>query len=251
MWTQTHLKKIKDKLNKKKKGVLSIPFVIACLAALVLFITILNEYNNVLIVRNLEATSDLAAVESLRAYIDEESLRDEKLEIKEENLPEIRKLFLKKVRENLPSHSYGIIRIEIPTVAADGTIVIPDNYKDVDNQAIFPNSEDAAFAGPYATNSGARTEYLVGGDSTDVAAMSIVKDTTNLATSGEKKKTSYILTAKVTVLYKVNPLFNTIRTSLLNYVDILSDQVTSISTEQVDKNTMAVTIQAIGKVTLR
>lgn len=247
---------LKKKLRGKKRGVLSIPFVLGCLAALVIFVTILNEYNNYMIVRNLEATSDLAAVEALRAYIDETALRDEKLEIDPGDFPEIRKLFLEKIRDNLPSHTYGIIRIEIPTINSDGTIVIPSGYDDPKNTGIFPNSYLTSFTGPYETNNNTRTEYLMGGNTTSMAAMSIVKDTSNLATSGTKTKTraSYILTAKVTVLYKVDGLYNTVKTSLLNYVDILSSDVnavTSIRTNQVDKNVMAVTVQAIGKVTLR
>lgn len=247
------LKKIKQ---KKKKGMLSLLFVITCLAMVVIFTTILNEYNNFLIIRNCEATADLAAVESLRAYIDETALRDEKLEITtndagEPDLNGIRSLFIKKIRENIPSHSYNIIRVEIPSVRSDGTVIIPTNYADTTNQSIFPNTADTLFQGPYSLDGGKETAYYLGGDTTDVAAMSIVKDLTNLATSGEKPKTSYILTAKVTVIYKVHPLYNIIHSNLLNYVDIFSNRVTSIKTVQVDKNTAAVTIQAIGKVTLR
>lgn len=257
VWIQAIKGKLKRTLKGKKRGVLSIPFVIGCLAALVIFVTALNEYNNYLIIRNIEATSDLAAVEALRAYVDETELRDEKLVIKPENFPKIRELFLEKIRDNLPSHSFKIIRIEIPTTVRDGNnvkIKIPANYANVDDTNAFPNSSKESFTGPYSTMSGERTEYLLGGTSTSEAAMSIVKDTTNLATSGTKTKTraSYILTAKVTVLYKVDGFYNTVRSSLLNYFDILSGDVTRVTTIQTaDKNVMAVTVQAIGKVTLR
>ena len=236
-------------INNKKKGALSIPFVIVCLIMVVLFTTVLTEFQHRLIIRNIEATADLAAVEALRAYIDEDALRDENLQIKEEDLPKIRDLFLKKIRENLPSSSYAIERIEIPTVV--NRVVQLD---EVGENQDFPNSDTTPFNGPHAAmedGKEVRTEYYVGGNSTDTAAMSIVKDLSNLATSGEKPKTSYILTSKVTMIFKSTSLLNNMTLSLLNYVDIFTDRSTSIVTNQIDQNTIAVTIQAIGKVTLR
>ena len=235
--------------NNKKKGVLSIQFVIVCLVMVVLFSTVLTEFQHQLIIRNIEATADLAAVESLRAYIDEEQLRDESLSIKEEDLPKIRELFLKKIRDTIPSSSYAIERIEIPTVI-NGEVQLQEDWEDQD----FPNSDTTPFDGPHAAmqdGKEVRTEYYVGGNSTDTAAMAIVKDLSNLATSGEKPKTSYILTSKVTVIFRSTSLLNAMEFALLNYVDIFTDRSTSIVTHQLDKNTIAVTIQAIGKVTLR
>ena len=249
------IKKLLNKLNKsphivgKKKGVLSIQFVIVCLVMVILFSTVLTEFQHHLIIRNLEATADLAAVESLRAYIDEEQLRDETLTIKEEDLPKIREIFLKKIRDNIPSNSYTIERIEIPTVV-NGEVELSEDWMNQD----FPNSDTTPFDGPHAAlkdGKEVRTEYYVGGNSTDTAAMSIVKDLSNLATSGEKPKTSYILTSKVTVIFRSTSLLNSMEYALLNYVDIFTDRSTSIITHQLDKNTIAVTIQAIGKVTLR
>ena len=53
-------------IDNKKKGALSIPFVIVCLIMVVLFTTVLTEFQHRLIIRNIEATADLAAVEALR-----------------------------------------------------------------------------------------------------------------------------------------------------------------------------------------
>lgn len=247
-----YIKQIKDAINKKglkKKGAMSVQFVLVCLITVVIIMTVLTEFQHHLIIRNLEATADLAAVEALRKYVDEQELRDENLVIQESDLVNVRKEFLEKIRENLPSNSFVIERIEIPTLE-NGVVKVEEDY----NNQNFPNSSTTPFDGPHATmqdGKTVRTEYYVDGTSTDNAAMSIVKDLSNLATSGEKPKTSYILTSKVTVIFRSTPLLNKIRYGLLNYVDIFTDKTTSVITEQVGPNSVAVTIQAIGKVTMR
>lgn len=243
------LKENKTIKSLKKTGAMSIQFVLVCLVTVVLITTVLTEFQHMLIIRNIEATADLAAVEALRMYVDEQELRDENLVIQESDLPNIRRVFLEKIRENLPNESFAIERIEIPTLQG-GTVQISEDYM---NQQ-FPNSDTTPFNGPHATyqdGKAIRTEYYVDGTSTDNAAMSIVKDLSNLATSGEKPKTSYILTSKVTVIFKTTPLLNTVQYGLLNYVDIFTDKATAVVTQQVGPDSLAITIQAIGKVTLR
>ena len=122
------LNNIKDRLlklgKKRKKGAMSMMFVIGSLAALVLFTSIIYEYSNIIIVRTFESAADLAAVEALRTYIDEDSLRNEDLQLAtytagddnpdcyDEGDPKciaVRDLFLQKIRESMPSHSAKVL----------------------------------------------------------------------------------------------------------------------------------------------
>ena len=81
--------------------------------------------------------------------------------------------------------------------------------------------------------------------------MELTRTTGNLATSGTKEKTSYILSSKVTIFFRTNASINQLTEELLNYVNILSGNERSVITKQIDKTTLAVTIQAIGQVVMR
>ena len=74
----------KNKINGRKKGFLSIIYVIMILGAVVIMTGVFTVYQHQLIVRNFEAAADLAAVESLRQHIDEAALRNEDLLVKPE-----------------------------------------------------------------------------------------------------------------------------------------------------------------------
>lgn len=253
--------KIREKL-KENKGVVSIPFVIAVMAALILLSTIFEEFQSQMIIRQIEAAADLAAVEALRKNIDETAMRNENLSIDSngdgresfEDMDKVRTDFITLIKDSLPKNT-RIVRVEIPTVR-NGEVVIPANYE----TASFPNSAASdeggtTFLEGEESEDGTRVEYLLNGVTTDSAAMSIVKDTGGLMTpnSDTKDRTSYFLSAKVLIIYKRYGLLSSARTTLLNYVDILSGEgaSTRIKTTQIDKNTACVTIQAIGKVTLR
>lgn len=258
-------KNIKEKaVNKLREqdGVVSLQFVIATMAALILFVTVFEEFQSQMIIRQVEAAADLAAVEALRMNIDEVAVRNESLSIDTngdgvetyEDMDKVRNDFIRLIRDSLPEVT-RIVRVEIPTISG-GNVVVPLNYAD----AAFPNSTPAASGGNIffdgaVTTEGKRVEYWLNGTATDNAAMSIVKDTTGLMTSNSdtKDRTSYFLTAKVLIIYKKYGLLSSARTTILNYVDILKGSGTSerLRTTQIDKNTAAVTIQAIGKVTMR
>ena len=255
------LREIRRKL-KNRSGVVSMPFVIAVMAALILLSTIIEEYQSQMIIRQVEAAADLAAVEALRKNIDEVALRNEHLSIDTdgdgresyEDMDKIRTDFINMIRDSLPKTT-RIVRVEIPNIR-NGNVEIPENCE----TATFPNSLAAADGGNMflegqETNDGKRVEYPLNGVTTDSAAMSIVKDTSGLMTSNSetKDRTSYFLSAKVLIIYKRYGLLSSARTAILNYVDIFQGEgaSTRISTAQIDKHTARVTIQAIGKVTLR
>ena len=244
-------RKMREKLNKKKKGFISIVYVVMLLGAIVVLGGVLTVYQHQLIVRNFEAAADLAAVESLRQAIDEPSLRNEVLAIKEDKLDELRDSFLKKIRNHLPSSSYEILRVEIPTIDANGVVTIPAG--DIKTVA-FPNSSAAFSNESTITNPStgiARTSRFIGGSNSDNCAMELAKVSGNLAVSGIKKKDSYILTSKVTIVFKTNSSTNKMAINMLNYVNILSGNSRQIVTRQIDEGIIAVTIQAIGEVVLR
>lgn len=246
------LRLVKNKMKERKKGAISIITVLLSLGAVIILIGIITTYEHQMIIRNFEAVSDLAAVESLRKYMDENALRNEKLVVKEENLTKIRDDFLKRIRSNTPSKTYSILRIEIPTIDSDGNVVFSDSQiKEMD----FPNSKTTSFYGPTTVVNNnidvAQTSYFIGGTTTDKCAFEISKISGNLAASGKKKKDAYILTSKVTIFFDTNSFINNLSFSLLNYVNILSGNERSVITKQIDKNTIAVTIQTIGEVVLR
>lgn len=240
------------KTDYKKNGFISIVYVVMILGAIIILMSIFTIYQHQLIIRNFEAAADLAAVESLRQQIDEAALRNEVLQVKEENLNKIRKGFLEKIRNHLPSNTYEIIRIEIPTISDTGVIEFPEmDVKDMD----FPNSETTPFTGPNtvvdAATGIARSSYFVDGNSSDNCAIEVAKVSGNLATSGTKKKDAYMFTSKVTIFFKTTSNLNRMSISMLNYVNILSGNEKQIVTKQIDRNTVAVTLQAIGEVVLR
>ena len=255
------LNKLKEKL-KDESGVVSLPFVIAVMAALILTATILEEYQSQMIIRQIEASADLAAVEALRKNIDEVALRNENLAVDSngdgretfEDMDKVRTDFISMIRDSLPDNP-NILLVEIPTMH-NGNVVIPNDI----STASFPNSKPSEEGGSIflegeVTNDGKRVEYLLNGITTDSAAMSIVKDTTGLMTSNSdtKDRTSYFLTAKVLIVYKRYGVLSSARTAILNYVDIFQGEGENarINTAQIDAHTACVTIQAIGKVTLR
>ncbi|WP_373262072.1 hypothetical protein [Hungatella hathewayi] len=246
------LNSIKQMLSKKKKGAISIISVLLSLGAVVILIGIITTYEHQLIVRNLEAVADLAAVESLRKVIDENSLRNEKLEIKPENMKKIRKDFLDRIRDNVPNTTFEILKIEIPSIDSYGNVIFTGS--DI-NTMSFPNSESSGFTGPTTIVDNdtdiSRTSYFVGGNSTDNCVLEVAKINGNLAVSGSKKKEAYILSSKVTIFFRTNSSINRLSMNLLNYVNILSGNERQIITKQIDKSTIAVTIQAIGEVVLR
>lgn len=240
--------KIKKKVTQKKKGVIMPIFVIVCLIGVVMILSALLEYNNILIVRNFEAAADLAAVESLRAYVDENALRNERLEINPEDYPKIRDLFLEKVRGSEPGGTLRIVRIEIPEVERDGTINIPEDYETAD----FPYSTDTNFIDYGSQQGDTQQWYLLGGDNVGNSSVAIVRDTSNIDTNSKKSKTSYIMTAKVTVIYETVNYLNMVSLNQLNFVDVFTDHPVTLETKQVaDKRVNCVTIECEGKVTLR
>ncbi len=243
---------VEIKLKRKKKGAISIIYIFLIIGAIVVIGGVMTTYQHQLIVRNFEAAADLAAVESVRKVVDEAALRNEKLEIKPEKMVEMRDIFLKKIREHMPSSTYEIIRIEIPTVDIHGNVLL--NGTDI-KAMNFPNSTSAPFNGPFdsedTTKHVKKTSYFVGNNTSDTAAMELTRTTGNLATSGIKEKTSYILSSKVTIFFKTNASINKLTEELLNYVNILSGNERSVITKQIDKTTLAVTIQAIGQVVMR
>ena len=238
-------------MKKRKKGAISIIYIFLIIGAIVVIGGVMTTYQHQLIVRNFEAAADLAAVESVRKVIDEAALRNENLEIKPEKMVEMRDIFLKKIREHMPSSTYEIIRIEIPTVDIHGNVLL--NGTDIEAMT-FPNSTSAPFNGPFdsedITKHVKKTSYFVGNNTSDTAAMELTRTTGNLAT-GTKEKTSYILSSKVTIFFRTNASINQLTEELLNYVNILSGNERSVITKQIDKTTLAVTIQAIGQVVMR
>lgn len=236
----------KNRTKTKVSGETSIMYVVGCLIGVVIFMMALSEYSNYVIVRHIEAVSDLAAVEAVRAYIDEEELRNERLTIKDEDIPKIRDLYLKKVREHLPDRGADIIRVEIPEII-DGVIYIPDDYE----TAIFPNSTSTAFVSLGDQIDGTQQWTLLDGTTPGNSACALVKDMSNINTASTKAKTSYIFMAKITVIYKTNPLFGSAGGNLLNFVDIFTDTPVSLTTVKNDPKVNCVTIESQGKVTLR
>lgn len=246
------LQLLKSKITRKKQGVVSILYVIMILGAIVILTGVFTVYQHQLIIRNFEAAADLAAVEALRQNIDEASLRNEDLLVKPEKMNQLRSSFLEKIRTHMPSNTFEIIRIEIPEIETDGTVKF--NSDDVETMT-FPNSDAAAWVGPTTivdnTRKFSRTSYFVGGTTSDTCAMELARISGNLATSGEKEKDSYIFTSKVTIFFKTTSSINKLSSSLLNYVNILSNNERQIVTRQVDQGVIAVTIQAIGEVVMR
>lgn len=241
-----------DKKVEKKKGFISIIYVMLLLGGIIILTGIFTTYQHQLIIRNLEAAADLAAVESVRKVVDEADLRNEKLLIKDDKMDEMRDIFIKKIRDHMPSHSFEILRVEIPTLDEDGNVVLTGaDIEEMD----FPNSDTTPFTGPYDSEDTVKhvqkTSYLMGGSTSDNSAMELSRVTGNLATSGQKEKTSYVLSSKVTILFKTNASVNRLSFELLNYVNILSGNTRTVITRQIDEQTIAVTIQAIGQVVMR
>lgn len=247
-WKKILSEKMMGKVVEKKKGSIMPIFVVVCLIGVVMILSALMEYNNILIVRNFEAAADLAAVESLRAYVDETALRNERLEINPEDYPKIRDLFLEKVRGSEPGGTLSVIRVEIPTVERDGTINIPVNYE----TAKFPYSTDNNFVDYGSQQNDTQQWYLLGGNNVGNSSVAIVRDTSNIDTNSKKSKTSYIMTAKVTIIYETINYLNMGSLNLLNFVDIFTDHPVKLETKQVDdRRVNCVTIECEGKVTLR
>lgn len=240
------LEKLKVKLLRKQPGDISITYAVVCLIGVLVFMMAFTEYNNYLIVRHIEAVSDLAAVEAVRAFVDEEELRNERLTIKTENIPKIRDLYLEKVRKHLPMRTADILRVEIPTIT-DGTILIPDDYR----TATFPNSTSEAFVDMGDQAEHTQQWFLLGGNTPGTASAALVRDTSNINTASTKSKTSYIFTVKLTVIYKTIPLFSRPGGNILNFVDIFTDTPITITTVKNDKSVNCITIESQGKVTLR
>lgn len=236
---------LKKRIKKKVQADTAIMYVAVILIGLTVFLMAIAEYNNFIIVRQLEAASDLAAVEAVRYYIDETELRNERLEIKESDIPLIRDKYLEKVRACIPNVSTSILRIEIPTIV-DNVIEIPDDYAATD----FPNSSSDAFVDYGDQYDGKQHWYLLDGNTPGTAAAALVQDFSNLDTASDHPRTSYIFTVKMTVIYKALPIFG--RTgSLLNFVDIFTDEPVTLHTKWGDKGISCVTIESQGKVTLR
>ena len=94
--------------------------------------------------------------------------------------------------------------------------------------------------------------YLLGGDNVGNSSVAIVRDTSNIDTNSKKSKTSYIMTAKVTVIYETVNYLNMASLNQLNFVDVFTDHPVTLETKQVaDKRVNCVTIECEGKVTLR
>lgn len=236
---------LKKRIEKKVPADTVIMYVAVILIGLTVFLIAIAEYNNFIIVRQLEAASDLAAVEAVRYYIDETELRNERLEIKESDIPLIRDKYLEKVRACIPNVSTAILRIEIPTIV-DNVIEIPDDLE----TAEFPNSDSEDFVDYGDQYGGKQHWYLLDGNTPGTAAAALVQDFSNLDTASDHPRTSYIFTVKMTVIYKALPIFG--RTgSLLNFVDIFTDEPVTLHTKWSDKGISCVTIESQGKVTLR
>lgn len=238
---------IQKTITTKKRGVIMPAFVAICLIGVIVVLSAVSEYNNILLVRNLEAAADLAAVESLRKYVDETALRNERLEIPEEDLPKIRDLFLEKIRTHIPDGSLNVVRIEIPTII-DGHISIPDNFE----TANFPYSTSTDFVDYGSQQNDTQQWFLLGGDTVADSSVAIVRDTSNIDTASKRSHTSYIMTAKVTIIYETVGLLNNADYNLLNYVDVFTDNPVTIETHQLkEKRVNCITIECEGKVTLR
>lgn len=244
---------------RRKRGALSLPFVVTIVGAIVLFASILNNMKNNLAVRNFESVTDLAAVETLRAAVDEKALANERLSIDvdldgvetPEDMDLIRDEFISRVRDITLKNTPYAIRVEIPNVDASGNPYAPSDW----SSGVFVNSQSSPTSGEghFGMKSGdeSRYGYFLGGTDTMNSAMSVVCDRTNLVTSGVKEKQSYIMTAKVMIIYKAMPLLNKFEHQNVSYTDIFSDSVTVISTARLGPDINAVTLQVIGKVTLR
>lgn len=232
---------------RKKRGVITPLFLLICMIGIVTLMAAITEYNNILIVRNLEAAADLAAVEALRTYVDEDAFRNERLEIKPEKFPEVRDLMLEKIRDSVPKGSMKILRIEIPEIR-DGKVTIPDDYL----TATFPYSTSTQFVDYGSQQEDTQQWWLLGGTNTGNSSMAIVRDTSNINTASSKKHTSYLVTAKLVVIYETVGLLNLAQKNILNFVDIFTDNPVSIETIQpTDRGVRAITIECEGKVTMR
>lgn len=135
------------KAKARKSGFMSIPFVILCMIGLITFITIFTEFQHQMTVRSIEAAADLAAVESLRSYVDETSLREGKLYINPNNYDNVRDLFLLKLRASIPDNVSDVVAIEIPSVnQSTGQIELPAQIEPQgDNHTNYPNSKTNKF----------------------------------------------------------------------------------------------------------
>ena len=234
-------------LKKKKRGSITPLFLVTCMIGVILFMGALSEYNNIMIVRNLEAAADLAAVESLRAYVDEEERRNERLVIKQEDMPRIRDLMLQKIRESVPQGTMNIVRIEIPTIT-DGKVVIPENFE----EATFPYSTSIDFVDYGSQQGDTQQWFLLGGNTVANSSVAIVRDLSNIDTASRKTHTSYILTAKVTIIYETIGFLIRATYNLLNFVDIFTDHPVSVETYQSgNRQVSCITVECEGKVTLR
>lgn len=232
---------------KKKRGIMMPAFLLICMIGIVVLMAAVTEYNNILIVRNLEATADLAAVEALRMHVDEEAFRNERLEIKPEDFPKIRDTMLEKIRENIPKGSMKILRIEIPEIR-EGKVTIPEDYINSE----FPYSTSNHFVDYGSQQNDTQQWWLLGGTTPGNSSMAIVRDTSNINTASSKQRTSYIVTAKIVVVYETVGLLNRSDKNILNFVDVFTDTPVTIETMQPsDRGVKAITIECEGKVTMR
>mgnify|MGYP003307736789 CR=1 FL=1 len=252
--------KNKKNLLKKKRGAMSLPFVILIMVSLITMFSLLSEYSNMLIIRNVEAASDLAVVECLRKHVDEDSLRyEESLYIPPEEFLDIRNEYIESVRNSAMQSVFAIKRIEIPEMD-NGNVVLPGGYAE---DGIYKYSYNKLPDGTRFVDSSVgftemqhmgneRDVWYLGGDDEKYSSITIVKDRTNLQTSGIKEKESYIMTVKTTIVYNSIGLLSRMGYNFLKYNDIFNDDLptTSIYTVQYDKGITAVTIETIGKVTL-
>lgn len=251
--------------GRKKKGAISLPYVILITGTVIVFASVFNQMKNNLAVRNFESVTDLAAVETLRKFVDEKALANEHLQMDADgdgketsaDMDLIRDEFLASIRKSVFENTSYAIRVEIPDVDENGEPVPPADWKN----GTFENSQSAAtgkkghFSELHYIGSADKPEeryaFYLDGTNTENSAMSIVCDRTNLATSGLKGKQSYMLTAKVMIIYNAMPLLNKFEKQSVGYTDIFSDNVTVVRTDRLAPDVNAITLQIIGKVTLR
>lgn len=280
------LKQYAEKLNRKKSAAMSLPYAVLLMVSLIVFTALLSQYNNATVVRNVEAASDLAAVEALRKYIDyadkamyydnppnegklsSEMLRNEELYIDPGDYLNIRNSYLELLRGALMPSLGNVLRIEIPTVQA-GQIVMPSDYA---TTGIFEYSYNRMPDGSHAYTSGVgftstpdrleagRDAWYLGGDSVTNSSMAIIRDKTNLRTNSQspgspgtqQPTTSYFMTVKTTVVYKTMGNMNRLAYQYLSYKNIFANASPNVKivTYQVDKGIAVVTIETVAKVTL-
>lgn len=257
---------------------MSIQFVILIMIAIIGFITAFSEFEHQMLLRNLEASADLAAVEALREYVDETKLRDGELYLNPDDYGKIRDLYLKKIKQSVPFRTADVIAIGIPSVDSRGNVTLDDvNLTDL-NHVSFPNStaQFVASATPSKETTlsianakqGLQGLWCLGwngvtADASKYAPMTIAKldqinENNNKGVSGTKLKHSYVITAKITVLFKTSSLLNRLKSAALTYFDFLSNEPATVVTPQPKmangkyySEITAITIQSTGEVVLR